>query len=121
MTSAVERPQTAAERILAWLAEHQTGRFAEISAGAGLGAGTTSAALKNLLAAGKLNKLGPGLYGLVPTCPPHYWLAPPPSGPVLRLVCQKCGGETERPNPLYGEPAIIRTDKSGAGVKRQIA
>lgn len=104
MTTVAERPLTATQRILAWLADHRSGRFAEISAGASLGAGTTSAALKNLVEAGKIVKLETGRYGLPPECPPHHWQAPPPSGPYLRLVCRICGGVSERPNPLYGAP-----------------
>lgn len=104
MTTTTDRPPTAPLRILAWMEEHKTGRFAEICAGTGLGAGTASAALKSLVETGKLRKLEPGLYGLPPSCPPHYWQAPPPSGPVLRLVCRLCGSVTERPNPLYGTP-----------------
>ncbi|GEM_PF-6947245 len=102
MTTSTAKPATAPVRILAWLTEHKTGRFADICAGAGLGAGTTSAALKSLVEADKIRKLEPGLYGLPPTCPPHHWQAPPPSGPMLRLVCQQCGSVTERPNTLYG-------------------
>lgn len=109
MTTQTERPITAPLRILAWLAERGTGRFADITAGTGLGAGTTSAALKSLVAAGKIRKLDTGLYGLPPQCPPHHWQAPPPSGPVLRLVCRQCGDVSERPNPLYGNPATLKT------------
>ena len=113
-TQTLTKPLTAPSRILQWFEEHRKGRFAEIAAGTGLGAGTTSAALKTLVEGGKLVKLEPGLYGLPVTCPPHHWQAPPPTGPVLRLVCRECGSITERPNTLYGptdlpkpQPAVV--------------